>query len=168
MYDVAFLAGGTQYVVDSAVIALNRRGLLVVRSAQVRSVAGEQPLHPVERALVAFCRRPTNIDIVRAVLQRSPEAEKIGRELATWGLVEGAERQVTRAGPEGTRAAIGATTTPAPARIRMPVAVTAAGAGAVSEVPLSERPRVPRWAAALQSNTCPILWSSRLALLRPR
>ncbi|MFB7032858.1 TIGR04222 domain-containing membrane protein, partial [Streptomyces sp. NPDC056295] len=83
VYDVAFLAGGARHVVDSAVTALHQRGSLVVNNAQVRSVEGKQPLHPVERAMVAFCRHPTDIDIVRAVLQRSPEVEKIGRGLAT-------------------------------------------------------------------------------------
>ncbi|MGW0396066.1 TIGR04222 domain-containing membrane protein [Streptomyces sp. NPDC003042] len=98
VYDVAFLAGGAQHVVDSAVTTLNQRGLLMVHNAQVHSVEGKQALHPVERAMVVFCGRPTNIDIVRAVLQRSPEIEKIGRGLATWGLVTGAERQMTPAG----------------------------------------------------------------------
>ncbi|WP_432127489.1 TIGR04222 domain-containing membrane protein [Streptomyces sp. bgisy082] len=98
VYDVAFLAGGAQHVVDSAVTALHQRGSLVVNNAQVHSVEGKQPLHPVERAMAAFCRHPTDIDMVRTVLQRSPEVEKIGRELATWGLVAGAERQVTPAG----------------------------------------------------------------------
>lgn len=98
VYDIAFLAGGAQHVVDSAVTALHQRGLLLVRNAQVHSVEGKQPLHPVERAMVVFCGRPTNIDIVRAVLQRSPEVEKIGRGLATWGLVTGAERRMTPAG----------------------------------------------------------------------
>ncbi|WP_433544447.1 TIGR04222 domain-containing membrane protein (plasmid) [Streptomyces sp. CA-294286] len=98
VYDVAFLAGGAQHVVDSAVTTLRRLGLLVVNNAQVRSVRGKQPLHPVERALVACCRHPTDIDKVRAVLQRSPEMETIGRGLATWGLVAGAERHTTPAG----------------------------------------------------------------------
>lgn len=98
VYDVAFLAGGARRVVDSAVIALNRRGLLVVHASQVRTVDGEQPLHAVERAVVAFCGRTMSIDTVRAGLQRSPEVEEIGRGLAAWGLVAGADRQVTRAG----------------------------------------------------------------------
>lgn len=98
VYDVAFLAGGARRVVDSAVIALNRRGLLVVHASQVRTVDGEQPLHAVERAVVAFCGRTKSIDTVRAGLQRSPEVEEIARGLAAWGLVTGADRQVTRAG----------------------------------------------------------------------
>lgn len=97
-YDVAFLAGGARHVVDSAVTTLNQRGLLVVRNAQVHFVEGKQPLHPVERAMAVFCRRPTDIDTVRAVLQRSPEVERIGRGLAVWGLVAGAARQTTPAG----------------------------------------------------------------------
>ncbi|NGO77766.1 TIGR04222 domain-containing membrane protein [Streptomyces sp. YC504] len=98
VYDVAFLAGGARHVVDSAVTTLNQRGLLVVHNAQVHCVEGKQPLHPVERAMAAFCRHPTDIDTVRAVLQRSPEVQEIGRELAVWGLVAGAERQMTPAG----------------------------------------------------------------------
>ncbi|MFF3017296.1 TIGR04222 domain-containing membrane protein [Streptomyces sp. NPDC057939] len=98
VYDIAFLAGGARRVVDAAVIALNRRGLLVVHASQVRTVAVEEPLHAVERAVAAFCGRTRSIDAVRAGLQRSPEVEAIGRGLATWGLVAGADRQVTRAG----------------------------------------------------------------------
>ncbi|MGW7173824.1 TIGR04222 domain-containing membrane protein [Streptomyces xanthophaeus] len=98
VYDVAFLAGGARRVVDSAVIALNRRGLLVVHASQVRTVDGKQPLHAVERAVVAFCGRTKSIDTIRAGLQRSPEVEGIARGLAAWGLVTGADRQVTRAG----------------------------------------------------------------------
>ncbi|WP_327302182.1 TIGR04222 domain-containing membrane protein [Streptomyces sp. NBC_01298] len=98
VYDVAFLAGGPRHVVDSAVTALHQRELLVVQSAQVHAVEGRQPLHPVERAMVVFCRRPTGIELVRAVLERSPEVEEIGRGLATWGLVAGGERQMTPAG----------------------------------------------------------------------
>ncbi|MFF5447562.1 TIGR04222 domain-containing membrane protein [Streptomyces sp. NPDC012888] len=98
VYDVAFLAGGARHVVDSAVTTLHQRGLLVVRNAQVHSVEGDQPLHPVERVLVAFCGRPADIDTVRAVLERSPEVENIGRGLATWGLVAGAERRMSPAG----------------------------------------------------------------------
>lgn len=97
-YDVAFLAGGARRVVDCAVIALNRRGLLVVHALHVRTVDGEQPLHAVERAVIAFCGRAKSVDAVRAGLQRSPEVEEIGRGLAAWGLVAGADRQVTRAG----------------------------------------------------------------------
>ncbi|UQX04621.1 TIGR04222 domain-containing membrane protein [Streptomyces sp. RerS4] len=105
MYDIAFLAGGARRVTDSAIVALNRRGLLVVHASQVRTVDGELPGHAVERAVFAFCGRTKSVETVRAALQRSPEIQEIGRRLAAWGLVEGEEHRVTRKGRRHLEAA---------------------------------------------------------------
>ncbi|NGO74661.1 TIGR04222 domain-containing membrane protein [Streptomyces sp. YC504] len=105
VYDVAFLAGGPQRVADSAIIALNRRGLVVVLASRVRAVDGEHPEHAVERAVLVFCRRSKVINAVRAAVQRSPEVEEIGRRLAARGLVAGSRRRVTRAGRRHLQAA---------------------------------------------------------------
>ncbi|MEV7526179.1 TIGR04222 domain-containing membrane protein [Streptomyces sp. NPDC091371] len=105
VYDIAFLAGGAWRVADSAIVALNRRGLLVVRASQVRTVEGELPGHPVERRVLAFCGRTRSVEKVRADLHRSIEIYEIGRRLAAWGLVEGANRRVTRSGRRHLEAA---------------------------------------------------------------
>lgn len=105
VYDVAFLAGGARRVADSAMVALNRRGLLVVHDARVRTVDGEPPGHAVERRVYAYCGRTRSVDAVRADLHRSLEAYEIGRRLAAWGLVKGADRRVTRSGRRHLEAA---------------------------------------------------------------
>ncbi|MFD9412736.1 TIGR04222 domain-containing membrane protein [Streptomyces sp. NPDC059989] len=105
VYDVAFLAGGARRVAESAMVALNRRGLLVVHDARVRTVDGELPGHAVERRVLAFCGRTRSVEAVRADLQRSLEAYEIGRRLAAWGLVKGADRRVTRSGRRHLEAA---------------------------------------------------------------
>ncbi|MEV6957390.1 TIGR04222 domain-containing membrane protein [Streptomyces sp. NPDC051183] len=105
VYDIAFLAGGARRVADSAIVALNRRGLLVVHASQVRTVDGELPGHAVERRVVAFCGHTRSIDAVRSNLQRSLESYEIGRRLAAWGLVKGADRRVTRSGRRHLEAA---------------------------------------------------------------
>ncbi|MFD6415363.1 TIGR04222 domain-containing membrane protein [Streptomyces sp. NPDC060194] len=106
VYDVAFLAGGAPRVADSAIVALQRRGLLAVHASRACTVAGwERPEHPVERAAVDFCGRSRGLAAVRLALTRSPEVDEIGRRLAARGLVAGARRRVTRRGRRCLRAA---------------------------------------------------------------
>ncbi|MEU7663383.1 TIGR04222 domain-containing membrane protein [Streptomyces lincolnensis] len=107
LYDFAFLAGGAQRVAESAVIGLSERGLVVVRVSRVRAVGGEQPQHPVERAVIAACPRGGSVAAlaVHADLQRSPEVEEIGRRLAAWGLLTGSRRRMTRLGRRRLQAA---------------------------------------------------------------
>ncbi|MEV6584079.1 TIGR04222 domain-containing membrane protein [Streptomyces sp. NPDC051582] len=105
VYDIAFLAGGAVRVADSAVVALNRRGLLVVHDARVRTVEGETPGHAVERRVYTYCGRAKSVDAVRADMERSREAYEIARRLAAWGLVKGADRRLTRGGRRHLQAA---------------------------------------------------------------
>ncbi|MCD7445228.1 TIGR04222 domain-containing membrane protein [Streptomyces lincolnensis] len=108
VYEVAFLAGGAQRVVDSAVIALSDRGLLVVRVSRVRRVGEEQQArHPVERAVIASCPRGGSIAALalHTAVQRSGEVEEIGRRLAAWGLLRDSGRRMTRLGRRRLRAA---------------------------------------------------------------
>ncbi|MFE1441871.1 TIGR04222 domain-containing membrane protein [Streptomyces sp. NPDC058739] len=106
-YDFAFLAGGAQRVVDSAVIALSERGLLKLSGPRVRAVGEVLPEHPVERALVVSCLRNRSTASVQAALQRSPEVEAIGRRLAAQGLVKGSRCRLTRLGRQRLREAGG-------------------------------------------------------------
>ncbi|MFJ4776403.1 TIGR04222 domain-containing membrane protein [Streptomyces sp. NPDC088762] len=105
VYDITFLAGGAMRVADSAVVALNRRGLLVVHDAHVRTVEGERPGHAVERRVYTYCGRARSIDAVRADMQRSLEAYEIARRLAAWRLVKGADHRLTREGRRHLQAA---------------------------------------------------------------
>lgn len=105
VYDLAFLAGGEQRVVDSAMIALSERGLLVMRVSRVRAVGDEQPEHPVERAVVAACPRSRSIVAARESLKHSPEVEEISRRLTARGLLRGSRRRTTREGRRLLKAA---------------------------------------------------------------
>ncbi|MFD0419638.1 TIGR04222 domain-containing membrane protein [Streptomyces sp. NPDC127108] len=108
VYDVACLAGGVPRVVDSAVIALAERGLVVVRASRVRAVGADErgrqgappPAHPVERALLAACppEGSRGITRLRAILTRSPEIDALVLRLADEGLVAGARGRSTLAG----------------------------------------------------------------------
>jgi uncharacterized protein (TIGR04222 family) len=107
-YDVAFLAGGAQRVVESAMIALSDCGLLKLSGPRVRAVGavGEAlPQHPVECALIASCPRSRSAASVLAALQRSPEVQEIARRLAARSLVTGSRRRLTRLGRRQLRAA---------------------------------------------------------------
>lgn len=108
VYDVACLAGGVPRVVDSAVIALAERGLVVVRASRVRAVGAAErgrqgappPAHPVERALLAACppEGSRGLTRLRAILTRSPEVDALVLRLADEGLVAGARGRPTLAG----------------------------------------------------------------------
>ncbi|MFC8200810.1 TIGR04222 domain-containing membrane protein [Streptomyces sp. NPDC057298] len=107
-YDVAFLAGGAQRVVDSAMIALSDCGLLKLSGSRVRAVGavGEAlPQHPVECALIALCPRNRSAASVLAALQCSPEVQEIARRLAARGLVAGSRHRSTRLGRRQLRSA---------------------------------------------------------------
>ncbi|GAA1914245.1 hypothetical protein GCM10009837_43720 [Streptomyces durmitorensis] len=105
VYDVAYLAGGPRRVVECAVIALADGGLLRLRASRVRSVGGELPAHPVERALVSACPQSSSTESVCGRLRESPEVEEIGDRLADRGLVTRARHQLTRAGRQRLQAA---------------------------------------------------------------
>ncbi|MFI1357832.1 TIGR04222 domain-containing membrane protein [Streptomyces sp. NPDC020898] len=105
VYEVAFLAGGAQRVVDSAVIALVERGLLKLSGSRVRAVGEVLPEHPVECALFASCPHHRSAASVLAALRRSSEVQKIARRLAARNLVSGSRRRLTRSGRRQLRAA---------------------------------------------------------------
>ncbi|MFI1438564.1 TIGR04222 domain-containing membrane protein [Streptomyces fructofermentans] len=114
-YDVAFLAGGVQRVVDSAIIALSERGLLVVRASRVRAVDGGRAGHPVERALVEACAGAggRSVAAARQLMRHSPEVDEIGRRLAARGLVRRPRLRPTREGRRQLEAVVRAGSVPA-------------------------------------------------------
>ncbi len=105
VYEVAFLAGGAQRVVDSAMIALVERGLLKLSGSRVRAVGEAPPEHPVECALFTSCPHNRSTASVLAALQRSPEVRKIAHRLAARNLVSASRRRLTRSGRRQLRAA---------------------------------------------------------------
>ncbi|WP_371658553.1 TIGR04222 domain-containing membrane protein [Streptomyces sp. NBC_00280] len=104
-YEVAFLAGGTQRVADSAMIALCERGLMKLSGSRVRAAGEALPQHPVECALVALCPSSRSAASVLAILQCSPEVQQIARRLAARSLVTGSRHRLTRLGRRRLRAA---------------------------------------------------------------
>ncbi|WAZ25747.1 TIGR04222 domain-containing membrane protein [Streptomyces cinnabarinus] len=105
MYDVAFLAGREERVVDSAVIALAERGLVVVSAARVRALGDETPEQAVERAVFTSCPRSRSIAAVRRALEHSSPVEEIGRRLSARGLLSRSGRRLTRRGRRMLKAA---------------------------------------------------------------
>ncbi|CCK25545.1 hypothetical protein BN159_1166 [Streptomyces davaonensis JCM 4913] len=105
MYDIAFLAGREERVVDSAVIALAERGLVVVSASRVRAVGDEAPEHAVERAVFTSCPHSRSIAAVRRALEHSSPVEEIGRRLSSRGLLSRSGRRLTRRGRRMLKAA---------------------------------------------------------------
>ncbi|MFG2973537.1 TIGR04222 domain-containing membrane protein [Streptomyces sp. NPDC048331] len=97
-YDHAYLAGGEQRVMESAIIALVERGTLSLRAARLRVVDAEHPPHPVERAVIAACPRSKRVEEVFADLRHCEELDALVRRLVHLGLVRNWPRRPTRTG----------------------------------------------------------------------
>ncbi|WP_030715811.1 TIGR04222 domain-containing membrane protein [Streptomyces sp. NRRL S-237] len=113
VYEYAYLAGGEQRVMESAIIALVERGTLSLRAARLRTVDEEQPPHPVERAVIAACPRSKRVDEVVEDLRHREEIDAVARRLVHLGLVRNWRRQPTRAGRRHLAAAASEGTLPA-------------------------------------------------------
>ncbi|MGY1591577.1 TIGR04222 domain-containing membrane protein [Geodermatophilus sp. SYSU D00708] len=135
LYDVAFLAGGTRRVVDTALVVLIRDGRVRVRSAGHLVTAGLSRRHPVEAAVLdavgplghrsvdTVCWRLAEDDRVLDVGRRLREAGLLGRVGALSLLRRGHRsptptrlgrrvlrevgRQPSTGDPEATRVALG-------------------------------------------------------------
>ncbi|MFC8825472.1 TIGR04222 domain-containing membrane protein [Streptomyces sp. NPDC057137] len=103
-YEVAYLAGGPQRVLEAALFALRDRGAVTIVGPQVRAVEdgdglAEHPVeHPVERAVLASCPRGRNVAVVATAVRGGPEVAEIRRELVALGLLTRARHRPTRAG----------------------------------------------------------------------
>ncbi|QKV95104.1 TIGR04222 domain-containing membrane protein [Streptomyces sp. NA02950] len=104
LYDIACLAGGPQRVVETALIALSERGVVVVRRARVRAVGGTdgdrpvEPIEPIERALLGLCPRIVRADVVFGELMGGRAVAEIERRLVSYGLLTSHRRRPTRVG----------------------------------------------------------------------
>lgn len=144
-YEVAYLAGGPQRVLETALFALRDRGAVTVAGPRVRAVedtggpAGHPARHPVERAVLASCPRGRSLAVVAKTVRGGPEVAEIERGLAALGLVTRARHRLTRAGRSRLKAAGEEGTLPAyvfdgpgahrDRRLRRAVAGTAVPAG---------------------------------------
>jgi hypothetical protein len=89
VYDVAFLAGGTDRVVDTAVVALVRSGRLRVHSPGQVATADPSCRHPVEAAVV-HAVGPVghqSVDTIRWRLVGDDRLLDVGRRLHHAGLL---------------------------------------------------------------------------------
>ncbi|MFI1945316.1 TIGR04222 domain-containing membrane protein [Streptomyces virginiae] len=113
VYEYAYLAGGEQRVLESAIIALVERGTLSLRAGRLRTVDAEQPPHPVERAVIAACPRSKRVEEVFEDLRHREEIDALVHRLVHRGLVRDWHRRPTRAGRRQLAAAVSQGTLPA-------------------------------------------------------
>ncbi|MFE3230440.1 TIGR04222 domain-containing membrane protein [Nocardia sp. NPDC059228] len=148
-YEVAYLAGGPQRVLETALFALRDRGAVTVVGPRVRAVddadgtaehpTGHPARHPVERAVLGSGPRGSSQAVVAKAVRGGPEVAEIKQGLVALGLLTRARHRLTRAGRTQLEAARDEGTLPAyvfdgPAahgdrRLRRVVAGTAIPAG---------------------------------------
>ncbi|MFD3485218.1 TIGR04222 domain-containing membrane protein [Streptomyces sp. NPDC058665] len=114
-YEVAYLAGGPQRVLEAALFALRDRGAVTIVGPRVRAAEESDGLarHPVERAVLASCQRGRSLKVVANALRGGPEVAEIKRELVAIGLVARSRHRLTPAGRRQLAAAKKEATFPA-------------------------------------------------------
>jgi len=105
-YAYAYLAGGRQRVVESAITVLAERGLLSLRAARLRTTGEAGSVHAVESAVLAACPRSRRVQAVIDTAGRSGPVDDIARRLVRLGLVSGRRQRTTRAGRRLLAAAV--------------------------------------------------------------
>ncbi|MFE9052774.1 TIGR04222 domain-containing membrane protein [Streptomyces rubiginosohelvolus] len=98
LYGYAFLAGGRQRVVESAVVALTEQGVLSLSAARLRATGDLRSGHPVEEAVMAACPRSRRVQEVIDRVGRSQPVDDIARRLAGLGLLSRRRQRITRRG----------------------------------------------------------------------
>lgn len=109
LYDVAYLTGGPQRMVEAALVALHERGAVRIRASRVRTVDGpvdHAAAHPVEYAVAALCRRRSRstLSLLNA-MEIGPEVEEVERRMVSFGLLTPRRLRLTRAGRQQLDAA---------------------------------------------------------------
>ncbi|WP_307819394.1 TIGR04222 domain-containing membrane protein, partial [Streptomyces sp. MBT98] len=97
-YAYAFLAGGRQRVVESAVVALTEQGVLSLRATRLRATGEVRSGHAVEEAVMAACPRSSRVQEVIDRVVCSPSVDDIARRLVRLGLLSRRRQRVTRRG----------------------------------------------------------------------
>ncbi len=88
-YELAYLAGGPDRVVDTAIAALVDRGTLRISSSRKLQLAGPEPADPIERA-VAKGAKPGHNSTTRGIrdrLRMSGPMQALAKDLEARGLV---------------------------------------------------------------------------------
>lgn len=101
VYDIAFLAGGAERVVDTALVALVESGRVRVHAPGELAVAEPGRGHPVEAAVMdaVGTRGHRSIDTIRWRLADDARISDLGRSLSSAGLLR--HRRFGRKGPDG-------------------------------------------------------------------
>ncbi|WET82050.1 TIGR04222 domain-containing membrane protein [Amycolatopsis sp. QT-25] len=89
VYELAYLAGGPDRVVDTAIAALVDRGTLRVSSAKQLQLTGSEPADPIERAVAKGARPGYNATTrgIRDRLRMSGPMQALAKGLEDRGLV---------------------------------------------------------------------------------
>ncbi len=89
VYELAYLAGGPDRVVDTAIAALVDRGTLRVSSSKQLQLTGAEPADPIERAVAKGARPGYNATTrgIRDRLRMSGPMQALGKDLEARGLV---------------------------------------------------------------------------------
>ncbi|HET6287926.1 MAG TPA: TIGR04222 domain-containing membrane protein [Amycolatopsis sp.] len=89
VYELAYLAGGPDRVVDTAIAALVDRGTLRVSSAKQLQLTGSEPADPIERAVAKGARPGYNATTrgIRDRLRMSKPMQALAKGLEDRGLV---------------------------------------------------------------------------------
>ncbi|MFD5095774.1 TIGR04222 domain-containing membrane protein [Amycolatopsis thailandensis] len=89
VYELAYLAGGPDRVVDTAIAALVDRGTLRVSSSKQLQLAGPEPADPIERAVAKGAKPGYNATTrgMRDRLRMSGPMQALGKDLEARGLV---------------------------------------------------------------------------------
>ncbi|GAA3365370.1 hypothetical protein GCM10017744_067830 [Streptomyces antimycoticus] len=106
LYDIAYLVGGRRWVIQTLLIALQERDVITLRRSRMHAKAAGEAGHPVERALIALCRRSKPVDHVVPTLLGGPELGAIRDRLASSGLLTRLRGRPTRTGRRRVEAAV--------------------------------------------------------------
>jgi hypothetical protein len=103
VYDIAFLAGGAERVVDTALVALVESGRLRVHAPGELAVVEPARAHPVEAAVMdaVGTRGHCSIDMIRSRLAEDARIGDLGRSLCSVGLLRRRLRFGHRAPDDG-------------------------------------------------------------------
>jgi hypothetical protein len=103
VYDIAFLAGGAERVVDTALVALVESGRLRVHGPGELAVVEPSSAHPVEAAVTdaVGAEGHCSIDTIRSRLTEDARIGDLGRALCAAGLLRRRLRFGHRASDDG-------------------------------------------------------------------
>jgi hypothetical protein len=87
LYEIAFLAGGPDRVIDTALVALVRHGRIRVHSPGQLATVDRTHRHPVEAAVLDAVGQQRSVKMVRWRLTDDDRLVDIGRRLRSAGLL---------------------------------------------------------------------------------